>query len=307
MKNHKFRLTTAQLAEICNTSQGTVDRALHNRSGVSPKTKARILRVAQEYGYRPSGEPVKLIGIIVFDLYNDYFSELVMCLEAVCREAGYSAVVMFSGKDKAEEKKCLERLFFMGVDGIVLCPVNRGEEFSAYLQSFAVPVVTIGNRVEGISFAGIRDKDAMAAAAEHILDAGYKHIVYYSPVLFRGRDTNISAQEDRLAGFQKAIAGRDVTYAVAGSPEELAGIPGEASAILCSTDYYALQLIFSGKARGWGIMGIDNIRSVDYYHVRLDTIGHDSMRVARYAIENILQGGLQNRYAEFTLVRRGSV
>ena len=94
---------------------------------------------------------------------------------------------------------------------------------------------------------------------------------------------------------------------MAGNPEELFGIPDEASAILCSTDYYALQLIFSGQVQGRGIMGIDNIRSVDSYHVRLDTVGHDSMQVARYAIENILQGGVQNRYAEFTLVRRGSV
>ncbi|MBQ9117202.1 MAG: helix-turn-helix domain-containing protein, partial [Clostridia bacterium] len=49
-------MTTTQLARICGVSQGTVDRALHNRGGINPETKARILEIAKEYDYRPNNQ-----------------------------------------------------------------------------------------------------------------------------------------------------------------------------------------------------------------------------------------------------------
>ena len=79
------KITTTQLARICGVSQGTVDRALHNRSGINPETRARILEVAKEYDYRPNiqmGDRANsmLIGVVLFDLYNEYFSKLAMSL-----------------------------------------------------------------------------------------------------------------------------------------------------------------------------------------------------------------------------------
>ena len=50
----KNSISTTQLAQICGVSQGTVDRALNNRKGINPKTKEKILAVANEYGYRPN-------------------------------------------------------------------------------------------------------------------------------------------------------------------------------------------------------------------------------------------------------------
>ena len=43
------KITTTQLARICGVSQGTVDRALHNRDGINPNTRKRILEIAREY------------------------------------------------------------------------------------------------------------------------------------------------------------------------------------------------------------------------------------------------------------------
>ena len=137
MKNNNFRITTLQLAQICNVSQGTVDRALNHRSGISEKTRNYILQVAGEYGYFENTVArcdKGSLGIIVFDVYNKYFAEWIMHLEEACRKAGFSPVVMFSRKDPREEKVCIEQLYYMGVKGIVLCPVNKGREFAAYYR-----------------------------------------------------------------------------------------------------------------------------------------------------------------------------
>jgi LacI family transcriptional regulator len=144
------KITTTQLAKICNVSQGTVDRALNNRPGISAKTKQKVLEAAKKYGYTPNiharylaGGKSMLVGIVVFDLYNEFFSNMVMEIEAICRSKNYSTVVMFSNKEKETEIECIKRLAYMGVDGIIMCPVSQGEQYRSYLQSFNIPIVTL--------------------------------------------------------------------------------------------------------------------------------------------------------------------
>ena len=94
------RITTTQLARICGVSQGTVDRALHDRGGISPKTREKILAVAKEYDYVPSIKTKSeqgrsmLIGVVLYDLYNEFFSKLAMSLVNEAKRAGYSVVFL---------------------------------------------------------------------------------------------------------------------------------------------------------------------------------------------------------------------
>ena len=79
------KITTTQLARICGVSQGTVDRALHDRGEISEKTKEHIMSVAREYDYIPNvkgstASNSMIIGVILFDLYNEYFSKLAMSI-----------------------------------------------------------------------------------------------------------------------------------------------------------------------------------------------------------------------------------
>ena len=89
-------ISTTKLAKICGVSQGTVDRALNNRPGISPSTKEKILKAAKEYGYKPNiharsmaGGKSQLIGVVVFDLKNQYFCNILTRLEGYCSTLGY--------------------------------------------------------------------------------------------------------------------------------------------------------------------------------------------------------------------------
>ena len=177
MKNNK--ISTARLARLCGVSQGTVDRALNNRVGISQKTKDYILSVAKEYGYRPNHRSEnKLIGIIVFDLYNEYFSELVMLLEKELRRSGYCSLVMFSDKNKKTELECIEAMYNACVDGIIICPINTGKEFAEYLKSWSLPIVTVGNKVENIKYIGIDNFSAMYDLTKFVISQSYSKIIY---------------------------------------------------------------------------------------------------------------------------------
>ena len=291
-------ITTGQLARLCGVSQGTVDRALNHRPGISPKTKERVLRAAREYGYIPniharilSGGRSMLLGVVVFDLDNEYFSRLVMELEALCREEGYSSVVMFSHKSVRQEIDCLNQLVHMGVDGIVLCPVGQGEEYLRYLQGLKSSIVAVDNRLDGLPFVGLDNRAAMKAAALQIKSRGYCRALYYAPVLARagqsqtGRE-NFYAQLERHAGFLEAAGQLGLPVHTVTQMDRLPPLLDgeERTAVVCPSDYYALELLSLVRQRpGTGILGFDNIGILDRCGLPLSSIGGDSGQMARLA------------------------
>ena len=289
MKNNK--ISTERLAKICNVSQGTVDRALHNRKGISENTKKHILAVAREYGYRPnkiSNENKGLIGIIVFDLYNEYFSELVMLLEKALRSKGYYSLVMFSDKNKETELECIEAMYNAGVDGIILCPINKGIEFSKYLYSWKIPVVTVGNKVEGIKYIGIDNFSAMQDLTEYVLNKNYKNLIYYCPVM-ENDDLNMYAQEQRYNGFKSAISqNNNINFSVVNNIDDCKLYLRSDTAIIASTDVYALEVMFSGIDTNTLVVGFDNIPSIYNYKIPLLSVSHDKTLCANAVLNYLI-------------------
>lgn len=129
-----MRITTEDIARICGVSRGTVDRALNNRPGISPKTKEKVLKVAKELGYRPNMIACSLakghtmsIGVVVFDLNNEFFAQLLNSIEIRARELGYFTYLVLTQKDPKVEKECLSHLVDRNVDGIILFSINKGD------------------------------------------------------------------------------------------------------------------------------------------------------------------------------------
>ena len=185
------KITTTQLARICGVSQGTVDRALHGREGINQRTREKILAVAREYDYVPSVHPdaslggSMLIGVVLYDLYNEFFSKLAMSLVSIAKAMGYSVIFLFSDKDFEAEKSAVEYFNYIGVDGIVLFSVGSDDEgYFSYLRSLMKPIVTIGNRMSDITHIGIDDRQAMYDLTRKLLArSGEGEIAYFAPIL----------------------------------------------------------------------------------------------------------------------------
>ena len=161
MKN--LKISTSEIARICNVSQGTVDRALNNRMGIKAATKEKIIQVAKKFGYRDFANTEKhevsgQVGVIIFNLENEYFSELVTEIEHALREEKLGTIIMMSHYDKQYEIECIRSLYNMGVDGIILCTVNCGEDFDNYLKLFDIPIVSVGNIAQKIASGDVPEK-----------------------------------------------------------------------------------------------------------------------------------------------------
>ena len=285
------KITTTQLARICGVSQGTVDRALHNRDDINPETRARILEIAKEYDYRPNMQMDNqagsmLIGVVLFDLFNEYFSKLAMSLVKEARKFGYSIIFQFSEKEENNEKKALEYFDYIGVDGIVLFSVGSdNEEYKNYLYSLKKPIVLIGNKLFDLPFIGIDDMKAMSDLSRKFAEnMPSGDILYFAPVLKKQLHSS-NAQRMRLAGFVQAMKTLKKSYRIVTDVEELSNCAG----IICATDYYVLQALkHLGNPKNVHIAGFDNISVLKDIPVRVLSVEYSTDKIAEETINYIL-------------------
>ncbi len=284
-------ITTTQLARICGVSQGTVDRALHDRPGIRPETKEYILSVAREYDYLPhvkgsTGNNSMLIGVVLFDLKNEFFSKLATSLVNEAKRMGYSLIFQFSEKDASRERKALEYFDYIGVDGIVLFSVGSDDDvYEKYLRSIKRPLVSIGNRIFQFPYVGIDDKKAMQEIALRLCnEAKDGELVYYAPILRKPLHT-LNAQRLRLQGARAAIKQQNRTLRIAFTPEELSG----AAAVICPTDDYAASVLRHLKfPQSLPISGFDNISLLNYLQTPVLTVEYSTDTIARECMNFLL-------------------
>ena len=308
----KTNISTNKIAEICGVSQGTVDRALNNRKGINPETKSRILRVAKEYGYRPNihasaiaGGKSMLIGVVVFDLNNQYFTDFITLLESKCSPLGYSIVTMFTYKDPKHELECISELYSMSVDGIVFSPINKGKEFESFLHSLKIPIATIGNRLDTIPYFGIDNKSAMYEATKYVLQCGYSKLLYVMPK--QDEAHNFSAPSDRLAGFLKAVHEVNVPFSVTDIKNIECKTLKDDTAIICSSDIYAIKLRSLVNNCNAGIIGFDNIDLIDILNLGIDSVSYNTEMTASAVVDYIINNNTDIPEINYKIIKRGSI
>jgi LacI family transcriptional regulator len=285
------KITTIQLARICGVSQGTVDRALHNRGDINPKTRERILEVAKEYDYIPIIQSKEqpnsmLIGVILFDLYNEFFSRLAMSLVNAANKIGYSVIFQFSKKNIKNERVALEYFNYIGVDGIILFSAgSNSEEYKHYLQSLKKPIVLIGNKMFDLPYIGIDDTAAMREVTQQIakkIPSG--DILYYAPILKKNLHL-LNSQRLRLNGFIEAVTSLKKSYRIVTNEDELSDFRG----IVCSTDYYVLKVLKHFKHPSNIIVsGFDNVSFLKNIDLPILTVEYSTDQIAVECINYIL-------------------
>jgi LacI family transcriptional regulator len=288
-----LKITTKDLARICKVSLGTIDRAFHDKAGISPATKKMILETAGNLGYRPnhigrslqSGKTNE-IGVVVHDLDNRFFSQLVNAIQQVAWENDYYIQLAVSLRDCKREYHILEHMLQRNVDGILLFPTNKGEEFSLFLRDLGKPLVLLANKIKeppGVSwpFVGLNNRDVVHEAIEKIVAAGYDPICFVAPY-FDNEEHNYYEIEERYRAFLDVVRQRKIPYRTFLNQNYLNNIasmtPKGKPAFFCVSDIFALELYNHFHGRGLnipdnvGIMGFDDIDVLKYIRPGLNTV-----------------------------------
>jgi LacI family transcriptional regulator len=195
------------VARLSGVSVATVSAVVNASANVSPELKARVADAMAALDYHPDEVARSLktgrtnvIGVIIPDITNAFYPEVVRGIEEAAREAGYSVVLCDSNEDSVEESKHLSALFSRRVDGVLLaCCVNS----TAYdtMLSRRYPMVFV-DRVPASAGEGTVSTDNVHAgylAARHLIELGHQRIAMLVGNL------GLSPHRDRLEGFRKAM------------------------------------------------------------------------------------------------------
>ena len=201
------RPTIGDVATRSGVSTATVSRVLSGASAARPTTRARVLAAARELDYRPSAvaralkvQATRTIGLIVTDIQNPFFPQLVSAIEAEAVERGYGLVLCNTSDDPARDLASLDLLIERRVDGIMVASSRAMRRHGALLREIGVPVVLLNSgRVEGLPSIDTAQRRGARLAAEHLLELGHRRVGHIT-----APRTNAAAA-DRLAGVRDAV------------------------------------------------------------------------------------------------------
>ncbi len=203
----KGAVTIKDVAREAQVSVATVSRALNGHDNVAP-VRQQVLEVAERLRYSPhaaarslSSRRSQTLGVVLPDLYGEFFSELIRGIDGAARAAGQHLLVSSYHGDP-EEGRAL-RSMRGRVDGLlVLSPYAEQPGFLTDNLPQSLPTVLINAHLPGADYPvlSIDDHAGAMAMTEHLLRAGHRCIAFIG-----GPALNFDARE-RLRGFRDALA-----------------------------------------------------------------------------------------------------
>lgn len=220
--------TIKHVAKEAGVSVATVSRVMNKSELVAEGTRQVVLEVAARLGYTPHGAARSLItnrtstvGVLLPDLYGEFFSEVIRGIDQRARRDGYHVIVSSSHSDPQDLESVL-RSMWGRVDGLILMiPDMRVAGIAAQLpDGFPVVLMNCAGDTNGHDAISIANYEGAYTMVQHLIGKGHRRIA-----IIKGADKNYDANE-RLRGYRAAL--RDA--ALPGEPElEVAGDFSEAS------------------------------------------------------------------------------
>jgi LacI family transcriptional regulator len=288
-------ISSLEIAKLCGVSQGTVDRALHDRGGVSAATKERVLAVAVEHGYRPnpaaremlSGKS-SVIGALVPSINVVFFMDFLHAIKLACGEFGLRLFITPVGS-RDEFLDALGDFAARRVSGVVAVPPDEGIVIPQAIAK-ALPVATLLSPVANESMPLFAPDEVRTGrdAVAYLAAKGHRRIMH---VTYR-RDA--AAIRDRRDGYVAAMEERGLAPRVAVSvePDDLTAAISDydPTALFCHNDVLALKALRVLAQEGIdvprdiSVLGADDSATFNEFDSHITTLAYPFAEVALKAV-----------------------
>jgi LacI family transcriptional regulator, galactose operon repressor len=205
--------TVADVARRAGVSVSTAARALSGHGYASEETRRQVLDAAKQLGYVTNQiarslrtRQTRLIGLLVGDVENSFYSTIARNVESVAKDAGYHVVLCNSDDRPADEREYLNLLEGMRVDALIVTPTSENRRHLARLMDKGIVIVQMDRRVNGLAAdAIVVDNEAGAEnAVDYLIDAGHTRIGIVTGEL------DVSTAPQRLAGYERVLKRRGI-------------------------------------------------------------------------------------------------
>jgi LacI family transcriptional regulator len=314
MSRARGSVTIRDVARVANVHPGTVSRALNEetRALVNPETAERVLRAADELGYRPNRIARGLktsrshtIGVLIPDITNPLFPPILRGIEDRLDEAGYTSLMVNTDNDAEREAVYLDAMRGRQVDGFISATARLDRELLVELAGAGTPLVLVNRSLEDGSVPAVTvdDRHGIALAVEHVAGLGHEYVGHVAG------PQNLSTGHRRHLGFIEAMrsAGLDAPSerirfgayfteeeGARASDELLEAEPG-VTAIVAGNDLMAIGCYDTLEKRGLrcpediSIVGFNDMPFIDKLRPPLTSVRIPQREIGKVAADLLLE------------------
>jgi LacI family transcriptional regulator len=299
------------VAKLANVSTATVSRTINGSPKVSPETAARVQEAIEKLNFVPntnaralgSGRS-HLLGLIISDITNPFFPELVKAFEDIAVRMGQEVLIANTDYDPQRTMHCVTRMLQRKVDGVAIMTSEINEHLITLFHRSRIPVVFLdtGAPIAGISRINLDYPAGVEMAMSHLTGLGHKEIAFISGPL------NLHSARTRYQAFMESSA-RDHLTARAEfvqngnhrpdggyqAMQRLLSLKKRPTAVLASNDLTAIGgmgAIFELGLRvpeDISIVGFDDIQLSSYTAPPLTTVRIPHPEIAHTAVHALLR------------------
>ena len=312
------KVTISDVAGVAGVSNATVSNVINDKGKVSASTRRAVLQAIEQLNYRPNASAqrrfqqaaLKSIGLVIKEVHNPYFADVIVGAQEKASEEGYELMVSSSEGRRETERRIIDLFVAKDVNGFIINPLLDGEADLLPLFELKrrnIPFVML-ERVHGLR-GNLVDVDNVAASTEataHLIGLGHKQIVH-----FAGPEYSMHSDE-RVEGFRRAffdsrlVFSEDRVVPAGGSLEDgyrtgmtyfkdQTNAAERPTAVTCYNDLVAIGLLRALRELGLhvpeevSVVGFDNDDMCDYAPVPLTTMGVPTVEMGRKAMELLIR------------------
>ncbi|SEF18938.1 LacI family DNA-binding transcriptional regulator [Jiangella alba] len=200
-------VSIADVAARAGVSQGTVSNTLNRPEIVSHKTRERVLAaiaalgyVANQHARQLGGAMSRVIGLVVIDVSNPFFTEASRGVEDAATEADHAVILCNSDDSVDREERHLRTLASERVRGVLITPSRGTRSAHRILAEHDIPFVYLDRQGSGRECSvAVDDVQGGDMAMTHLLELGHRHVAYVAG------PTSVRQHADRLDGARQAV------------------------------------------------------------------------------------------------------
>lgn len=304
-------VTIRDVARKVGVSPITASRAFSGTHPVAEKTRDRVFQAAEELGYVPNllaralvHKRSPIIGVVVLELINPFFTHILDAVQAVAREKGYMILVNQSERQPDTERASVHQFRQMRVAGVLITPATTDLEHLLFLEAEGTPVVVVARRRDGGDYVTVDDFAGGRIAGEHLIQIGHRRV----GCVAHDEPHNVAVQ-DRVQGFQHALREAGCVFLpqctihteslrmadAIQAADAFLDLPERPTAVFVTADCLAIGFIHRLRERGMrvpddvAVVAYDDIRYAEFLEVPLTTVALPKHEMGQQAAQILFE------------------
>jgi LacI family transcriptional regulator len=300
------------VARRARVSIATVSRVVNNISTVDPELAKRVWKAIDEVGYVPNTQAralvsgrSRILGLIVSEITNPFFPELVQEFENLAVAQGYEVMIGSTNYDAARTESLIRRMLQRNVDGVAVMTFGIEEELVQKLVEHGFPLVFVdaGPELPNVHVLKVNYGEGIREVVQHLAALGHRQIAFISgPVHMRTAATRRDAFRKAMAELgltvpaASMVEGKHTMESGKAAMEELLQTGELPTAVVCSNDMTAIGVLHAldetthQVPRDISVVGFDDIHLAQFMLPPLTTVQMSCRDLATAAVEALRAG-----------------